>query len=439
MKDTMTKTDPIIEAINNEQIDIYKIDWKETILIAHRMEQSEKHLPFIFWPFVVFSEIKNISCRIHILYDIHDKMPYYFEGTATPQNCIDRHQFDCRSLANFYRSIEGLMGPSCDIDTNDWAIKHNATMAEFENYLYYKHVIDSDNTIEYMAFVQANYNCLGHKSPLQFIPHIPALKAFYFRDKLDTKSIIEFCSWIYMAETTRLKYLGGWQNPIEYLTIRDIDRELRNRCFSYYIEHRIQDIRIELNKDNRRLHNATKQECLLKLLEIDTQAYRRLKSIGNLPGSVVYDQEWHPGTPDILAMTDLFLQYLSEFIDGTSVKTFAPSVEPQQAPPTDAEGWSLIDNIWYCPADINAQDILDFKTVLAAYIRDNESLDTITQFLINKDKEKIISLPRKWQTSKDGNRRYKTYDRAKIFRALKSVGLQYGNSRFYQVFPDKEA
>ena len=180
-----------------------------------------------------------------------------------------------------------------------------------------------------MAFVQANYHAICHKSALPFIPHMVAVRAFIFQNHIDTPDIISFCSSLYMAETTRLKYIAGWERPFPVLTIDSFNRELRNRCFDYYIERRLQDIRITLDKVNRRLHDPSTQECYQYLYNTELQAYKQLKGYEQFPNSAAYARVWKPGTPHILAMAELFLQYLSELIDGTSVITSTPSVEPQ--------------------------------------------------------------------------------------------------------------
>lgn len=305
----ITPIGKLIASVNKGEVQARKADWKHLVQEGFRAEQTTP-MTFIYWMQESLTDIKIHDYRVDALHTIIENLPAYLHEVGASDNVLNRYKQDCKNLLHYFRQIIYIIRYFDDAGRY-WNEHRNDDQLDVETYLYFRFLDRIDDLKEYLAFSQAHYVAI-HAKTRSFIPNIVAAQSEPYWDKLVTEDIISFCRSLYMAETTRLKYLAGWKTPFPALTIDTFDRKLRNRCFDLYIERRTKDICTELNKENRRPHDATPKECLIKLLETDTQEYQRLKTIGNLPGSIIYDQEWKPGTPDILAMAELFLQYLSQ-------------------------------------------------------------------------------------------------------------------------------
>lgn len=368
----ITPIGKLIASVNKGKVKAREADWKHLVQAGFRAEQATP-MTFMYWLLDNLTDIHIRDYRIDALLTIIENIPAYLQEVEAPDDVQSRYKQDCKNLLHYFRQINYII-PYFDEAGHYWNEHRDDDQLDVETYLYFRFLDQLDDLKEYIAFSQAHYVAIRDKTH-RFIPTIVAAQSEQYRDKLEVEDIISFCSSLYMAETTRQKFIAGWEKPLPRLTIDDIDWELRNRCFDFYIEQRIQDIRTNLRTDNRRLHGPSTQECYACLMESEQQAYNRLKGLEHFRGSAAYAREWKQGTPDNLAMTELFLQYLEE-------KRNSALIEKQQ------NNFTLNQMSASTTMSTTSNNHCDFQFVIREYPTDKEYRDT----WLWQDQSKYISI-----------------------------------------------
>lgn len=318
----------IIDSVNDGSIQARKADWKILVQTGHRISQN-KGYTFDHWLQENLTDIRVRDYRVDALHTIIDNLPDYLQEIPNSARVINRYKNDCNSLIHYFRTINFII-PYYDEAGMYYSEHRDDDQFAVEAYIYYQFIERLEDISEYVAFTQAHYEAIKDKTHL-FIPQLVAAKSQTCLGVLTAQDIIEFCRSLYMAETTRQKYLHGWDNESPLPTIHTFPLKLRNRCFDFYINHCYNEIFSTLSASNKRLHLPDEKECLEELLKNETQAYNRLKGMENFRGSIAFAQTWKQGTPDILAMADLFLQYLQERINNLSESHHSQSTSAVQS------------------------------------------------------------------------------------------------------------
>lgn len=305
----ITPIGKLIASVNKGEVQARKADWKHLVQEGFRAEQTSP-MTFMYWMQESLTDIKIRDYRVDALHTILENLPAYLQELEAPDDVQNRYKQDCMNLLHYFRQINYIV-PYFDEAGRYWNEHRDDDQLDVETYLYFRFLDQIDDLKEYLAFSQAHYVAI-HAKTHSFIPNIVAAQSEPYWDKLVTEDIIGFCSSLYMAETTRQKFLHGWKNPYPALTIDSFPLRLRNRCFDYYIQYRKKEVMDELLSSNRRLHEPNELECLQTLMDEEQQSYNRLKGMEQFRGSEAFARVWKAGTPDILAMADFFLQYLAE-------------------------------------------------------------------------------------------------------------------------------
>ena len=323
----ITPIGKLIASVNKGEVQARKADWKHLVQEGFRAEQTSP-MTFMYWMQESLTDIKIRDYRVDALHTILENLPAYLQELEAPDDVQNRYKQDCMNLLHYFRQINYIV-PYFDEAGRYWNEHRDDDQLDVETYLYFRFLDQIDDLKEYLAFSQAHYVAI-HAKTHSFIPNIVAAQSEPYWDKLVTEDIIGFCSSLYMAETTRQKFLHGWKNPYPALTIDSFPLRLRNRCFDYYIQYRKKEVMDELLSSNRRLHEPNELECLQTLMDEEQQSYNRLKGMEQFRGSEAFARVWKAGTPDILAMADFFLQYLEEKITSLNNTDTIPTLSSTQ-------------------------------------------------------------------------------------------------------------
>lgn len=300
--------DDIITAINNGSIpSVKKVDWKNLAIAAYQSEHAQEPLPFILFLHALITPIHIRDYRVDILYTIEEHLDEYLQGQNASPKELKRLKEECRLLASYLRYVNYLI-PYYDEAGRIYAQNRNKDQMEVEAYIYYTMLCQPKEIKEYFALSQTLYTFMTRKTIVPVKPLTMPVYTAFFKDKIITQDIIEFCNALLITEHWRRRYLA--QQPIPLVTVRDFPLALRNACFEEYIRFRLKEINNELLEDNDRLYPPTEQDCRKELYEREEQAYNQLAGIAQFKGSQAYSEIWRPTTPDVLRMAELFLAYL---------------------------------------------------------------------------------------------------------------------------------
>lgn len=369
----ITPIGKLIASVNKGEVQARKADWKHLVQEGFRAEQTTP-MTFMYWMQESLTDIKIRDYRVDALHTILENLPAYLQEVEAPEDVQNRYKQDCKNLLHYFRQIKYII-PYFDEAGRYWNEHRDDDQLDVETYLYFRFLDRIDDLKEYLAFSQAHYVAI-HAKTRSFIPNIVAAQSEPYWDKLVTEDIIGFCSSLYMAETTRQKFLHGWKNPYPALTIDSFPLRLRNRCFDFYIQYRKKEVMDELLSTNRRLHEPNELECLQTLMDEEQQSYNRLKGMEQFRGSEAFARVWKAGTPDILAMADFFLQYLEEkisLLNKPTAMTQSIPVQPSNDTPIDELIKLASSDLSQC----STSSCLSKAYVLAATYQDFEFLKWI--------------------------------------------------------------
>lgn len=101
-----------------------------------------------------------------------------------------------------------------------------------------------------------------------------------YLNKLLTVDAFNFCKYLYIAHGFCMHLLDGTENSndksqkqTELPSIDNLDCDLRNQCFDFYIELRLKHILAKLKKNNRRLYPANEDEAYSQLCKSLSREY----------------------------------------------------------------------------------------------------------------------------------------------------------------------
>lgn len=259
---------------------------------------------------------ENIPTRIAALKDIAANYQKYLSHIDLEPGIKEGVVLECRSVIHFQEIIMQLLeNPINKKDFESYVSQSNRQSAELTLYLQHLPKLDLKY---YLAYIQGL--SIYFKKDVKY-PVADAMMAVLqvqnCIDKIYTEDIIDFCKYILCGESIR-RHILQISNPPEYVTLQDFDINVRNQYFEEYIRCRVLDIKEEMDKERYRLYPPEQIDYLNRLLEEESQAYEREKALDDFPNSSAYAELNYAARPDVIAMADLFIQYLKDYIQRTS-------------------------------------------------------------------------------------------------------------------------
>lgn len=297
--------------INSGKIRYNQVDWvaqiKEVLKLCNLMTTK---FPYVIWLWSFLCEIDDLTTRMDILGRMQDVASKCFE------NPFDAKDFseDCRSLYRICSRARGYY-------TND-AIKVKFKWTdERKNLTELAHILcDECVDPEYLvAITEEIYQAVRDNKQFQILPVV--LKGYRYTNIMSITNILDFVKNLYVTEGFRELILVGKSDSLAAPSIVSFNWEIRNKCFDVYIKLRKEQIKAELNKDNRRVRGADDVECLEYLLAQEQAVVNRENSFEQFQGSAAYHAMWYPGRQAVLDLLNVFIEHLKMAIEEEKNKT----------------------------------------------------------------------------------------------------------------------
>lgn len=256
------------------------------------------------------SASENIPDRIAALKDIAANYKKYLSHLELKPGIKEGLILECRSVIHFQEIImELLENPINKKDFEYYVSTSNRPVAELTLYLQHLPKLDLKY---FLAYVQglSIYLKKDVKNPVADAM-MAVLQVQNCLDEIYTEDIIDFCKYILLGESMR-RHILKISEPPEFVTLQDFDINVRNQYFEEYIRCRVLDIKEEMDKERYRLYPPEQIDYLNRLLEEESQAYEREKALDDFPNSSAYAELNYAARPDVIAMADLFIQYLQD-------------------------------------------------------------------------------------------------------------------------------
>lgn len=254
----------------------------------------------------------NIPDRIAVLQDIAKNYNKYLGHLDLKPGIKEGTVLECDSLIHFQEIImKFLEKPINKKDFEYYVAKSCPQLAELTLYLQHLPQLGAPY---YFAYIQgyAFYINKDRKNPIK-AACLSALQVKNCLGKVFTKDIIDFCKYLMIGETFRRHFLCVL-DPNEFVTLQNFEIVQRNKYFEEYIRSRVHSIKIEMDEDKYRLYPPEQIDYLNRLLEEEEQAYRQEKALDEFPNSSAYAELNYAARQDVIAMADLFIRYLKDYI-----------------------------------------------------------------------------------------------------------------------------
>lgn len=244
----------------------------------------------------------------------------------------------CRCLIYFNTTISRLLENEQNREWYD-ALQHNEQCREwiyqqmekeqpFMEYMLYLHALPDMDPADIVAYSEGFAYCIHANNKTYRLPEkmYGVYCALKFRDRLESKDIIDFCRHLSMGESVRLHELG-LIGERERKTVDNFLPAQRNPLLLRYIDLRLPAIKAELDNEGDRTYPPTEADYLKELLQEEESAVDRERSIDHFRGLSGYEILHYEGRFDLIKMSSHFLRIVKDKIQALEVPAPQPYIE----------------------------------------------------------------------------------------------------------------
>lgn len=320
--------------INSGKIRYCDVDWElqlKTLLFLCRL--MPKKFPNVILVWGILSVIDDPTIKMGIISKLQDAAPKCFESPIEAQTFID----DCSCV---YRVC--LEARAYNL-RNDIKSRHVWTddRKDLNDLAHiFSDAVVNPQWMVGMVEEMKRSESENRKHPLLEI----VLKSNRNIGQLSINNIIDFAKRLYIAEGFRQLILSGQEDYRDIPTLEKFNWRLRNACFDVYIDLRKEQIKELLNQDNTRVDEADDIEALQYMLDEEEAVVKRENGLESVVGSPAYIAMWYPGRKLILAMINVFIQYLPKRIKKLKGEDNKQSVAKSESPTQIVAHKVIIEN-----------------------------------------------------------------------------------------------
>ena len=294
-----------MQDIQNGKIDYRNVNWElqiKTVLKLCNLMPTK--FPYIIWLWGFLGEIQDPTLRMGIIGKMEDVASNCFDSSIELKQFTD----DCACIRYICLCLR-TYNLRNDIKQKHHWTDERKSINDLANLLV-DEVIDARLMV---AIAEEMYRSIQDNEKHYMLTLV--LRANRNIGKLTINNIVDFVKNLYIAEGFRQLILEGKEDSLDVPTLADFNWRLRNACFDVYIDLRMEQIKVELERDNTRVDEASEMECYKILFEEESAVVNRENGLEQFRGSAAYHAMWYPGRQLVLDMLNVFIPYLQKRID----------------------------------------------------------------------------------------------------------------------------